>query len=226
MPKRSTADAHVRTASTTSSPTPPVRARRPVGRPPDSDSADTRRQLLTTAVSCFAARGLARTTLREISNVAGLTSGTLYFHFATKEALYIAAYEMAVEEMYIQFEASIEGIPGLIDRLEAVLDRASEMMIERPEIQGMVLRAWVEHIDRESLPLPIPARVTTFLDQLVDDGIRRHEIQRRHADDLRDLYRTMMWGISAIAPVRADDMASVISGLKAMLRDELLPHPR
>jgi hypothetical protein len=99
-------------------------------------------------------------------------------------------------------------------------------MIERPEIQRMVLRAWVEHIERESLPLPIPARVTGFLDRLVDDGIRRREIQRRHADDLRDLYRTMMWGISAVAPTRADDIASVISGLKSLLRDELLPHAR
>ena len=240
MAKRPTADAQVtRTAGSaagaagtagsaagTAGAAPPPRVRRPVGRPPDSDSADTRQRLLTTAISCFAARGLARTTLREISDAAGLTSGTLYFHFATKEALYIAAYEMAVDQMYVELEVAIEGLDGLIERLEAVLDRAGELMIERPEIQGMVLRAWVEHIDLESLPLPILPRVTEFIDRLVNDAIRRREIQRRHADDLRDLYRTMMWGISAVAPVRSDDIASAIAGLKLLLRDELLPHPR
>lgn len=225
MPKRSNADAQVTPTSATAGSPPPPRARRPVGRPPDSDSADTRQRLLATAISCFAARGLARTTLREIADVAGLTSGTLYFHFATKEALYIAAYEQAVDEMYIQFEAAIDGIDGLIERLEAVLDRAGELMIERPEIQGMVLRAWVEHIDRESLPLPIPTRVSAFLDRLVNDAVQRREIRRRHSEELRDLYRTMMWGISAVAPVRSDDIASAITGLKLLLRDELLPHP-
>ena len=224
MPKRATADVQATRTSAQVGSTPSARVRRPVGRPPGSDSADTRHNLLTTAISCFAARGLARTTLREISDAAGLTSGTLYFHFATKEALYVAAYEMAVDEMYVQFEAAIEGIDGLIDRLEAVLDRAGELMIERPEIQGMVLRAWVEHIGRESLPLPIPPRVSAFLERLVNDAVGRKEIRRRHSEDLRDLYRTMMWGISAVAPVRTDDIASAIGGLKLLLRDELLPH--
>ena len=35
----------------------------------------------------------------------------------------------------------------------------------------------------------------------------------------------MMWGISAVAPVRSDDIESAITGLKLLLRDELLAHP-
>ena len=187
MPKRPAADAHVPPTSAAAGPPPRgAPARRPPAR--HRQHAQTREQLLATAISCFAARGLSRTTLREIADAAGLTSGTLYFHFSTKEALYIAAYERAVDDMYIELDEAIEGIDGLIDRLEAVLDRAGELMVERPEIQGMVLRAWVEHIDQESLPLPIPPRVPAFLDRLVHDAVRRREIDRRRSDDVRDLY--------------------------------------
>jgi AcrR family transcriptional regulator len=223
MPRRATSEVQDTAAARRSTAAAP--ARRPVGRPADTDSADTRRQLLVAAIDCFSTRGLARTTLRDISHAAGLTSGTLYFHFATKEALYIAAYAMAVDEMYAEYEQAIVGVPGVIDRLEAVLDRSSQLMEARPALQLMVLRAWVEHIDHQSLPLPIPPRVSSFLDTLVRDAVARGEIDADRGDELRDVYRTMMWGVSAVAPTRMDDIPLAIAGLKLMLRDRLLPRP-
>lgn len=45
----------------------------------------TRAQLIASAIQVFASRGVAATTVQEIANVAGMTTGTVYNHFATKE---------------------------------------------------------------------------------------------------------------------------------------------
>jgi AcrR family transcriptional regulator len=179
--------------------------------------------LLDAATSCFADRGLARTTLRDVSHAAGVTSGTLYFHFATKESLYIATYTAAVEEIYDWFEQAIEGVDGIVERLESILDSMVVLLVERRQVPILVLRAWIEHLDADSVPLPIPPRVLAFIERLADDAARRGEISRRHRRELMDVYRALVWGVMAVALPGMDDVASSIAGLKRLLRDELMP---
>lgn len=45
----------------------------------------TRAQLLLAAIQVFAARGVAAATMQEIAAVAGMTTGTVYNHFSTRE---------------------------------------------------------------------------------------------------------------------------------------------
>ncbi len=45
----------------------------------------TRRQLLAAALGVFSARGIAAATMQEIAVAAGMTVGTVYNHFSTKE---------------------------------------------------------------------------------------------------------------------------------------------
>src|SRR5690349_16059728 len=47
----------------------------------------TRTQLLLAAVQVFSSRGVALATLQEVASVAGVANGTVYNHFASKEAL-------------------------------------------------------------------------------------------------------------------------------------------
>ncbi|NLA37272.1 MAG: helix-turn-helix transcriptional regulator, partial [Actinobacteria bacterium] len=53
-----------------------------------SPSPATRRdELLGLAATMFAERGLRATTVRDIADSAGILSGSLYHHFASKEAM-------------------------------------------------------------------------------------------------------------------------------------------
>jgi AcrR family transcriptional regulator len=49
----------------------------------------TRRQLLAAAARVFAQKGFAGASLEEISDLAGYTTGALYYHFANKEQLFL-----------------------------------------------------------------------------------------------------------------------------------------
>jgi AcrR family transcriptional regulator len=55
-------------------------------------SSNKRDVVLAAAVRCFAAQGLAGTGMRDIARAAGLTEGTLYHYFASKDALIDAAF--------------------------------------------------------------------------------------------------------------------------------------
>lgn len=198
----------------------PLPARR-AGRPTDADSAATRLQLLQAAISCFAVRGLARTTLRDVSSRAGLTAGTLYHHFQTKEALYVAAYTWAVEELYAEYEHAIRHHGGVRERLVAVLRRSLSLTEEQPQLMNFVLRAWTEHSDDDAADLPIPDAVRRFVDRLADDAIRAGEIGAEQRAQLLSVYRSMLWGISAISLTGRDNAEPAVEGFIQLVEGTL-----
>jgi AcrR family transcriptional regulator len=67
-----------------------------MGRPANTDPADTRRRILASARASFARYGVAGASLREIAAGAGITVATLSHHFGSKEGLHracVAAFE-------------------------------------------------------------------------------------------------------------------------------------
>lgn len=199
---------------------------RRAGRPADADSAATRLQLLQAAIRCFADRGLSRTTLRDVSTAAGLTPGTLYHHYSTKEALYVAAYAWTVEEIYAELEHAIRHEPTVRGRMTTVLRHQIVLAKERPELMNFVLRAWVEH-DDSSGPLPIPAGVYRYLDRLADDAIGAGEITEEKRQQLLDVHRAMMWGVSAISMTGLQNATTAVDGFVQLVEGTLFtPEPR
>lgn len=65
------------------------------------DALKTRQLLIDTAIVEFAARGVSCTTLTDIAQAAGVTRGAVYWHFASKEALFneIWKQQIPVREM-------------------------------------------------------------------------------------------------------------------------------
>ena len=76
-------------------------ASRPAERttPPPESAATRREQILRAAMDCFAARGFRGTTTRDIAAGVGITEAALYRHFESKEALYKAVLERAIEHL-------------------------------------------------------------------------------------------------------------------------------
>ena len=171
---------------------------------------------------CFGARGLARTTLRDVATAADLTTGTLYHHYATKAALYMEAYTWSVEEVYDEYVEAVKDVDTLRDRLVALVDRALDLAHRRTELMNFILRAWVEHDDDENAPLPIPRSVLEFLDGLADDAIRRGELGADDRVGLQNVFRAIMWGIGAIALTGQANVAPTVEGLKRLVLGTLL----
>ncbi len=61
-----------------------------MARPKSIEARDTRRELLDAALELFAENGFHGTGLRDIARAVGVREGTVYHHFASKEALFEA----------------------------------------------------------------------------------------------------------------------------------------
>lgn len=83
--------------------------------------ADTRTRILEAALDLFRERGFAEATMREIASRAGVASGLAYYYFDSKDAIVLAFYQRAQEELAEQMEAAQQG-KTLKDRLQAMIE--------------------------------------------------------------------------------------------------------
>jgi len=67
---------------------------------------EARRRILDVAAALFLENGYAGTSLREIAAAVGMKTGSLYYHFASKEALLEAILRRGMEVMVAAFDAA------------------------------------------------------------------------------------------------------------------------
>lgn len=92
----------------------PMPSRSPAKRAIKQDRAvKTRQDILNSAITLFARRGILATTMAELARAIHMTPGALYWHFPTKEDLLLAA----IEELHQRFVKSFE--PMLNDMVKA-----------------------------------------------------------------------------------------------------------
>ncbi len=84
-------------------------------------SEETRSRILEAALSVFQERGFAQATMREIAAEAGVAVGAAYYYFDSKDALVMAFYERAQEEMHRETEAALDKAKTLEARLRAII---------------------------------------------------------------------------------------------------------
>ncbi len=99
-------------------------------RPLRDRSRSTREQILDAAEVLFAGNGLAGTSIRDISLRVGVTPGSLYNHFAGKQAIYGAVLERGLQPLF-----------GLMDQLA----RGDQTADAADEIIGAIMRHLGQH---------------------------------------------------------------------------------
>src|SRR5438552_15931088 len=82
-------------------------------------SAETRRQILDTALTLFRERGFEETTIRDIASRAGLSLGAAYYYFKSKEAIVAAYYDFVQREHHTRLREVFANDADLRNRLRA-----------------------------------------------------------------------------------------------------------
>jgi len=101
---------------------------------------ETRSRILNAALDLFRSKGFDQATLREIATVAGVSLGNAYYYFDSKEALVMAFYSRASEEMAPLIEKALAGVKGFEKRVTAVLSVKFEYFGPDRAFLGALLR--------------------------------------------------------------------------------------
>ena len=107
---------------------------------PARETPSTRDLILDAAERCFAGRGFAGVSVREIAAEAGLKNqASLYHHFRDKRALYEAVLARGITPI---IALVAEG--GKSGAADAVLDRVLDYLEERPTLPRLIKRAGLD----------------------------------------------------------------------------------
>jgi TetR/AcrR family transcriptional regulator, cholesterol catabolism regulator len=108
--------------------------------------ANSRRdELLELAAVMFAERGLRATTVRDIADGAGILSGSLYHHFASKEEMVDELLRGFLDWLFERYHEIVQGEPNPLERLkglfmtsfEAIEHRHAQVVIYQDEAQRL-----------------------------------------------------------------------------------------
>lgn len=95
-----------------------------------------RERILEAALEVFSTRGYRQAQMEEIASGSGTSKGGLYFHFPSKERLFLALLDRTARQLMGKVERAVAGVDEPLDRidrgLEVVLDTfASHRFVAR-----------------------------------------------------------------------------------------------
>jgi len=130
----------------------------------------SREKILEVAEARFAQRGFAGVGMREVAQAAGLGKSSLFHHFESKAALYVAVLERVVEriEGHVLPTLSLGG--NVAGRLDAAVDALVDSLGEHPTTARLLLRTLVEDDQLGSEPAGLvaaEARVHSLINAFV-----------------------------------------------------------
>jgi len=179
----------------------------------------TRQRLLAAARELIEEDGYASASVAAITDRAGVASGTVYRHFASKADLFLEVFRAvcAGEQRAMRTAADGAG-PGAVDRLEAVLTTFARRALQNRSLAWALLAEPVDPVvDAERLAYRerYASLVATELSAAVDAG----EIP---AQDVAFTAAALVGGCgeALVGPLSADDASAedVVGSLRAFVR--------
>lgn len=203
---------------------PPTAARRR-GRPPATDSAETRLAIFDAARRLFAERGYGSVTNKDVATAAGITPGALYHYVESKRDLYTAVHADVQSRVYGRFTEAVASCDTFIGKFDAVLEAANAM---NNEDQSLALFLGAVRIDNRryaelhrKLSGGVEGRDQFFTD-LVDIGIDTGEIDPENRQLVIEFIRIILIGLTDVVRPSVTDYRGVTDGLKAAMRGGLI----
>jgi AcrR family transcriptional regulator len=142
-------------------------------------SGRTREALLSQSLVLVAERGLSRTSVDHIAKAAGVTKGAMYWHFASKDALFLAILERIRERWQQVVHVPVSARQTPIDRLIQLFDSYSELFRESPEICLFLQQALLDQHNRlhSAQVAKVFAKTARFIAGIIDQGKAAGEIR-------------------------------------------------
>jgi len=134
--------------------------------------------------------------MEDIAEATGVTKGAAYHHFASKESLYVAMMQSALEELYALFQTAIETPGTCRERLRRLTQIFLELPREKQDVMKLVRRDINIFKDpvRSQLVRAYQSALPEQIEVIIRDGIRDGELGSADA-------RLLSWMYVAIVEV-------------------------
>lgn len=159
-------------------------------------SSQARRQVLTdfrrdeiiaAALKVFGSGGFAAARTEDIATQAGIAKGTLYLYFQSKEEIYAAAVQHAIQQLDHRVCARLEAALGVRARILAFITARLEFWLEQESLYRLLLTVGREPRHRAQTNAVLRA-ATDRLISLFEEGVDAGELRQQR-------FETISWSV-------------------------------
>lgn len=182
--------------------------------------ANTRARILDAARRAFSEFGYGATSNRIIAESAGVTTGSIYYHFESKVDLYREVYRSVQAHVYDRFAEAVAGATGLVETLEAVFTTANRMNIEDPSLASFLAGVRIDvgrYPELQGELGPGDPRRVDFFEKIIDRGIDGGELAPSMRGPVTQLVRAFAIGLTDGYSHDAELQREAIDGLMIVI---------
>ncbi len=103
---------------------------------------DRRREIIAAAEKCFDAKGYAATTMEAVAEATGISKGSIYNYFSSKQDLFTQVFAAACAGDEADYDRLMDQPISAIEKLRQLLDNWSVTLEHHARIGGLVLEFW------------------------------------------------------------------------------------
>ncbi len=108
--------------------------------PQEMMSKPRKEEILDVATALFAERGYEGTSMNDVAARVGMRKASLFYHFATKDALYEAVLDRLIATLGSALQAAYEGGGTFAERADAAADTTTAVLGSHPYAARLLLR--------------------------------------------------------------------------------------
>jgi AcrR family transcriptional regulator len=186
---------------------------------------ESRRKIIDAAAALMAERGFAGTSIAAVSERSGLPSGSIYWHFESKEALLSAVVEEGARRWFDSLQVSTKLSNDPAARAAALLEAAATSLEKQPEFLRLLLLIALERREVDKTSLAVIRRVRALALQHIRNLVAAllGAFDRKRANRLADEFARLVLCAAdgAFVAHHLDPKQTDIRGLFDLLRRAL-----
>jgi len=143
-------------------------------------SAERRAQIIRAALACFVRKGYYHTTMDDIVAESGLSKGSLYWYFESKDDLFVSALTSLLADLDQAIAAALEQHATAADKLRAMALELSRFFQSAKGSFNLFVEFWAQDSHREKFGQLRTDMLTQFKEVVVgiiEEGISNGEFR-------------------------------------------------
>ncbi len=186
---------------------------------------ESRRKIVDAAAALMAEHGFAGTSIAAVSKRSGLPSGSIYWHFESKEALLGAVVEEGARRWFDSLQVSDNLSNDPAARAAALLEAAATSLEKQPEFLRLLLLIALERREVDKTSLAVIRRVRALALQHIRSLVAAllGAFNQKRANQLADDFARLLLCVAdgAFVAHHLDPKKTDIRGLFDLLRGAL-----
>jgi AcrR family transcriptional regulator len=196
------------------------------GRPPVTAAHDARAALLDAAAEVFATHGFSGASVDRILRAAGFSKGTFYWHFASKEELFLALVEERIDRPARALMDVTRTAPADAPTAPAVSRRLAELFTGQRQLLVLLQEYWAAAVRDPAIRRRYRRRQRDLVSNLADALRARHDETgvplTTRAERLATAFVALAQGLALEAAVNPDAVdASLYGDILSLVYDGL-----